>query len=96
MFVGGFFKITNYNKGIKLAEMIWDIRPYFKAITDRMFVRAILDCFKNKEYDHSQFIKKLGWQGNSLKKCRDKTDNLRLIEEIYNRKNKASNKIRFF
>ena len=96
LFVGGFFKITNYNKGIKLAEMIWDIRPYFKAITDRMFVRAMLECFQNKEYNHSRFINKLGWQGNSLVKCRDKKDYLRLIESIYNFKTYKSNRVRLF
>jgi len=96
--VEGTFKVGNYNRGIKFAEMIWEILPYFSVsgITDRMFVRAIIDCFNNKEYDHSQFIKKLGWQGNSLKKCRDKTDNLRLIEDIYNRKNMKENRIRLF
>tara|TARA_R100000700_G_C3138957_1_gene121415 strand:+ start:261 stop:968 length:708 start_codon:yes stop_codon:yes gene_type:complete len=96
VFVGGFFKVKDYNKAVKYAEMIWEIKPYFKYITDRMFVRAILDCFGNKEYKHSQFLKKLRWQGNSLMKCRDKKDYLRLIEEIYNRKNMKTNKIRLF
>ena len=76
--------------------MIWDIRPYFKAITDRMFVRAMLECFQNKEYNHSRFINKLGWQGNSLVKCRDKKDYLRLIESIYNFKTYKSNRVRLF
>lgn len=96
--VGGFLKVKHYNKAVKIAEKMWEIEPYFSAdgLTDRMFCRAMFDCFKNKEYKHSQFIKKLKWQGNSLRKCRNKEDNLRMIEDIYNRKNMASNKIRLF
>ena len=96
--VEGFLKITDYNNAIRKAEMMWQIEPYFSkdGLTDRMFCRAMFECFKNKEYDHSQFIKKLKWQGNSLKKCRDKRDNLRMIEDIYNRKNMAENRIRLF
>lgn len=57
-FVGGVFKVRNYNKAVKFAEMIWQIKPHFKHITERMFVRAILDCFNNKKYSHYQFLKK--------------------------------------
>ena len=95
-FVGGFFKVKDYNNAVKCAEMIWDFRPYFKEFKNRMFIRAILDCFKNKEYNHSLFLRKLSFQGNSLVVCVDKKTNLRMIESIYNYKTREENQVRFF
>tara|TARA_B100001094_G_scaffold292547_1_gene311807 strand:+ start:307 stop:1017 length:711 start_codon:yes stop_codon:yes gene_type:complete len=95
-FINGLFIVKDYNNAVKCAEMIWDFRPYFKDFKERMFIRAILDCFKNKDYNHSRFLKKLSFQGNSLIKCVDKKNTLRMIEGIYNYKTREENQVRFF
>ena len=77
--------------------MIVSVGKYFRDYKDRMFMRAMIACFDNKNYNHNRFLKKLSYQGNSLVKCVDKKSYLRLIEEIYNFKSReTSKKLRLF
>tara|TARA_R110002020_G_scaffold274391_1_gene489566 strand:+ start:137 stop:847 length:711 start_codon:yes stop_codon:yes gene_type:complete len=96
-FKDGFFKVKNYKKATTRANMVVSVGKYFIHYKERMFMRAMVTCFDNKDYDHSKFLKKLSYQGNSLQKNVDKKSYLRRIEEIYNFKSReATKKLRLF
>lgn len=96
-FKDGFFKVEDFRKATMRADMIVSVGKYFRDYKDRMFMRAMIACFDNKDYNHNRFLKKLSYQGNSLVKCVDKKSYLRLIEEIYNFKSReTSKKLRLF
>ena len=91
-FEGGYLKISNLKLAEKNAVKIKSISKYFKDYKHREFVRAMLVCFKNKEYSHNKFLSKLEYQGTSLVKCVNVKTYLRLIEDIYNFRNRAETK----
>lgn len=87
-FKAGDFKIKNFKSAIQSAEKIKMVAQFYKGWSRRSFVSAMLKCFKNKEYNHSVFLSKLGYQSTKLVDCTDTTDYLTLIEEIYNFKSR--------
>ena len=96
-FSDGLFKVGDFKKAIKHADMIVAVGSYFRDYKDRMFMRAMITCFKNKYYNHNVFLSKLSYQGNSLLKCAESSSYLRLIENIYNYKSrKNTKKLRLF
>ena len=96
-FVDGLFKVVNYNEAIRRADMIVSVGSYFRDYKDRMFMRALIACFDNEDYNHNTFLNKLSYQGNSLIRCVDKKSYLRLIEDIYNFKSRKNTpKLRLF
>lgn len=96
-FEGGYLKIPNLKLAQKNAGKINSVSEYFKDYKHREFVRAMLTCFKNKEYSHSKFLSKLAYQGTSLVKCVNVKTYLRLVEDIYNfRTRETTDKLRLF
>ena len=93
----GKFQVLDLQEAIDRVNKIISIGEYFKDYKDRMFIRSITCCFDCEDYDHSKFLKKLSYQGNSLIKCVDKKSYLRLIEDIYNlRSRENTKKLRLF
>ena len=93
----GKFQILDLQGAINLVNKLISIGEYFKDYKDRMFIRAMITCFGNEDYDHNKFLKKLSYQGNTLIKCVDKKSYLRLIEDIYNlRSRENTKKLRLF
>ena len=92
VFEGGDLKISNLKLAEKNALKVNSIAEYFKDYKHREFVRAMLTCFKNKEYSHNKFLSKLSYQGTSLVKCVNAKTYLRLIEDIYNFRNRVETK----
>jgi hypothetical protein len=83
-FKTGKFKIKNYSKACEMADKIIQIAPLYKGYKRRNFVYAMITLFRNKEYDHKRFIKKLTLRPTVLVDCSRTTQYLLLIEEIYN------------
>ena len=54
----------------------------------------MIECFKNKQYDHNLFIKKLSMQSAKMLNQSSTDDYLKIIEKIYNYQNR--NKLRLF
>tara|TARA_R100000654_G_scaffold68655_2_gene97750 strand:+ start:689 stop:1408 length:720 start_codon:yes stop_codon:yes gene_type:complete len=97
VFEEGYLKINNLKRAERNAAKINSISEYFKDYKHREFVRAMLTCFKNKDYNHSKFLSKLAYQGTSLVKCVNIKTYYRLIEDIYNfRTREDTKKLRLF
>ena len=95
-FTDGQFKIVQYNKAIKQANMITEVKPYFAEFTHHHFVRALVHLFDKKQdvYNHNVFLKKLAKRSTKLTHQANKNDYLSLIEKIYN--HGSRNKVRLF
>ena len=91
-FKEGLFVVDSLSFAVSCAEKVLSVGKYFSEHKERFFLRAMIHCFNNNDYDHKKFLKKLSYQGNSLVKCVDKKSYLRLIEGIYNFKNRQETK----
>ena len=97
IFREGLLAVSSLKYAVDSAEKIISVGEYFKDYKDRYFLRAMMHCFNVSEYNHKRMLRKLSYQGNSLVKCVDKKSYLRLIEDIYNFKNrKETNPLRLF
>ena len=77
-----------------LADKILLAEPYYPECRRRYYVLAMIECFKNKQYDHNLFIKKLSMQWAKMLNQSSTDDYLKIIEKIYNYQNR--NKLRLF
>ena len=94
-FKNGTFKINDYNLAVKNAEKIHMVSKFYDGFQRRAFVYAMLDLFKNPDYNHAEFLNKLSYQSVKLVDCTDVQQYLILIEEIYNYKRSRQNKVYF-
>ena len=94
-FKDGNFKIINYGEAVNAADKINRVKEYFLHYKTRWFVAALVKCFKNEEYDHDIFIKKLSGQSAKLMKQADTDSYLINIEMIYNYNNSNKISLRF-
>ncbi|QDP46209.1 MAG: putative ParB [Prokaryotic dsDNA virus sp.] len=91
----GNFKITNLEKGKKMAIRINKIGEYFQYYKKRTFVAAMIFSFKHKEFEWSRFEQKLENFSSMLKNQGSRNDFLINIEKLYNHKTSIDKKIRF-
>ena len=93
-FKDGLLTITSYNNAVNKADKITMIKEYYDGYKRRAFIFAMMRVFNNKEYNHTEFLKKLSYQSTKLVDCTTAVEYLALIEEIYNYKRK--NKVRLY
>ena len=95
-FADGQFKVVQYNKAVRQANMITKVKPYFEDYTHHHFIRALIHLFDKKQdvYSHDVFLKKLEKRNSKLLHQRNRNDYLRNIEEIYNKGSRK--KVRLF
>jgi len=94
-FRNGTFKVKDLKRAEKNAEKILMIGNYYDGYRRRAFVKAMLQLFNNKEYNHAEFLNKLSYQSMKLVDCTTFKQYITLIEEIYNYKRYRDNKINF-
>lgn len=90
-FENGDLVIPDLELSYKQAKMILQIKPFYNGFYRSVFVRAMIGLFRNPNYDHATFIKRLETQPNSLGHCSTVAQYRELIEEIYNYR--ARNKV---
>jgi len=93
IFFNGNFKIKSLNNAIAIAEKITQLKLFYAGYKRRSFITAMLKVFANKNFNFNIFLQKLNYQSTRLVDCVNSEQYLRLIESIYNYKNK--DKIRF-
>ena len=93
-FKEGAFKIKSITTAMINADKINEVQNYYKGYKRRAFIRALLKLFKNPDYKHDEFIKKLRYKSISLVDCTSEQEYLKVIEHIYNYNRK--NKVRLF
>ena len=93
-FRDGNFTVQNYADAKKVSDMIVKVGDYYQGYKRGGFVKAMLQLFKTKEYDHDKFLGKLSKQSAKMTDQSTKKLYLERIEEIYNFG--SQNKVRLF
>ena len=93
-FKEGLLTITSYSNAVNKADKITMIKEYYDGYRRRTFIYAMMRVFINKDYNHTEILKKLSYQSTKLVDCTKASEYLALIEEIYNYKRK--NKVRLY
>jgi hypothetical protein len=94
-FKEGSFRIKDLKEAEVNAEKILLVGEYYDGIKRRSFVKAMIELFRNVQYNHAQFLKKLKFQRDSLIDCTNAKQYITLIEEIYNYKSAKKVNLRF-
>jgi hypothetical protein len=94
-FYKGNFVIKNFKKACSLAEKVEIIGQYYEGNKRRSFVLAMLQLFKNDNFEFTELLQKLKTQPTALVDCNDTQQYISLIEEIYNYRRKLKVNLRF-
>jgi hypothetical protein len=95
VFFTGDFKIKNYNEACKIIEKIMLVEPYYEEWKRRSFILAMLQLFKNPNFELTEFLQKLKLQPTALSNCSTTNQYVSLIEEIYNYRRREKVNIRY-
>jgi hypothetical protein len=95
VFFTGEFKIKNYNEACKIIEKIMLVEPYYEEWKRRSFILAMLQLFKNPNFELTEFLQKLKLQPTSLLNCSTTNQYVSLIEEIYNYRRREKINLRY-
>ena len=94
-FYKGNFIIKNFEKACRLAEKIEILGQYYDGNKRRSFVLAMLQLFKNDNFEFTELLQKLKTQPTALVDCSNTTQYISLIEEIYNYRRKVKVGLRY-
>lgn len=84
-FEHGYLTIPNIAKSHKYAQQIIQIKPFYKGYNRAGFVQTMISLYQNKNFNHDEFIRKLGAVGApKLEDCGKVEQYKFLIEDIYN------------
>jgi hypothetical protein len=95
VFFTGDFKIKNYNEACKIIEKIMLVEPYYEEWKRRSFILAMLQLFKNPNFELTEFLQKLKLQPTALSNCSTTNQYVSLIEEIYNYRRRDKVNLRY-
>lgn len=95
VFFMGDFKIKNYNEACKIIEKIMLVEPYYSEWKRRSFILAMLQLFKNSNFELTEFLQKLKLQPTALSNCSTTNQYVSLIEEIYNYRRRDKINLRY-
>ncbi len=95
-FYDGTFTIKNEEKGHIRAQAIADIGNLTKYLhKDKAFNLAMIDILANPEYDHKRMIEQMTKYPSLMLRQVNSENYIRNLEEVYNYRKEAKNKIRF-
>ena len=89
----GKFKIVDIQKASDIAAKLNLIGGYYEGFKRRTFCYAFVRCLNNKKFVFEEFLTKLSYQRSKLFDCARVDQYLEVIEEIYNYKRSAKDKI---
>lgn len=89
----GEFKIVNIEKASDIAAKLNTVGGYYDGFKRRTFCYAFVRCLNNRKFSFDEFITKLSYQRSKLFDCARVDQYLEIIEEIYNYKRAAKDKI---
>lgn len=95
VFESGKFIVKDIEVAKEWAKNIMSLKPYFeKGFNRSMFVRALIKIFsKRPEFSFEEFMHKIRLRPGSIYMCGTVDQYLNMIEDIYNYKRKAEDKI---
>jgi hypothetical protein len=91
----GEFKVLDYAFGCKIADSIYDFRPYFKNWKNRSFCHAIMHLTIGKKYVHKKMLDKVDKYDGLLKFQATTADFIENIQYVYNYKTNQANRVNF-
>lgn len=94
-FYKGEFVFKDFKKSCRLAEKIEILGQYYDGNKRRSFVLAMLQLFKNDNFEFTELLQKLKTQPTALVDCSNTTQYISLIEEIYNYRRKVKVGLRY-
>lgn len=94
-FYEGTFKVKSLSEAKKNIERILLVSPYYEGCKRRSFIYAMINLFKNKKFDMSEFLGKLKQQPTALMDLPTTSAYVELIEEIYNYRRREKINLRF-
>ena len=84
-FEQGYLEIPDIEKSKVYADRIIEIKPFYKNYGRSTFVKTMISLFKNENFDHDEFIRKLAAIGAPrLEDCGRSDQYKFMIEDIYN------------
>lgn len=89
----GTFKIKSLKFSYLFVDQLEGFKEALHDYRSSPFVRAFFSVFKNGKYDHKRMMHKLGLVG--IKKASTRERYIEQLDEIYNYKVKAEEKVRF-
>ena len=92
-FNSGNFKIKDIEKAAEIASKLNIVGGYYDGYKRRTFCYAFVRCLNNSKFSFEEFIAKLAYQRSKIYDCAKVEQYLEIIEEIYNYKRSAKDKI---
>lgn len=94
-FENGRLHIVNLKHTYEIAKKLMEYQEFFDAFNQHKFIVALIALFKNPNFLHEEFIKKLRIQPGALQRCANGEQYRSLVEDIYNYKRKDKVNLRF-
>jgi hypothetical protein len=95
VFVDGTWKGKDFDLAQEWAEKIRLLKPYYTGYNRSVFVRVMINLFKNELFDYSEFMHKVRLQPKALVDCANVEQQRLLIEEIYNYRSRNKINLRY-
>lgn len=92
----GTFAIHNWTKAVKMGNILMSIKEFTTVYRRQGFILAFLQLMDLKEFNLDRMMRKLYHKGQTIKDFAQKEDFIKVLEEIYNWKEPAAEKVRFF
>lgn len=77
----------------EVAAAVFDFSEWFKYFRQQSFIFAIAKCTRNPEYDHKRMMQKMKYLSVRLVRCSRMEEYLQILEDIYNHKVTAANRV---
>jgi len=94
-FYTGDFKIKDYNEACNIVDKIFLTAPYYEGFKRRSYIYAMMNLFRNTNFEFTEFIQKLKTQPKAMVDCTNQSQYVALIEEIYNYRRREKVNLRY-
>ncbi len=91
----GEFKVIDYTMACRIADNIYDFRPYFNKWKNRSFCNAIMHLTIGKKYNHKKMLDKVNKYDGLLRFQATTADFIENIQYVYNYKSAQHNRVNF-
>lgn len=91
----GRMTLPNKGRGTAIGEWVKELEPFYVGVKRRSFINALIKLYANRQFEFKQLLAKLSYQQTKLVDCTDTKGYLKLLEDIYNFKERGE-KLRFF
>ena len=95
IFNDGRFHINDISHATAVAGMARDFSEWVRFWKESTFVNSLSILATNPDYDHGRMLAKMEYLSTRLVKCADTRSYIAVLEELYNHKVMAANRVHF-